>query len=918
MAKIALASPKKSKRITKRIAAGYLLKRRFTKAGVHPYSEIEWEVKPIKITGPNGSLIEIEGEFPVFWSSNAANIAGSKYFRGHGERREKSIRQMIDRVVKTIRSWGVEDGYFRTKPEAQIFEDELTHIVLHQKAAFNSPVWFNVGIKEKPQCSACFILDVEDNMESIMDWISTEAMIFRGGSGAGVNLSKLRSSREPLSVGGYASGPVGFMRGADAVAGMIKSGGATRRAAKMVLLDIEHPDIMEFIRCKAEEEKKVRALMAAGFNMQDINDPAWHSIQYQNANNSIRLSDEFLRAVEENRDWQTRFITTGTIADTYQARDLMREIAKAAWESADPGVHYKSTIDRWHTCPNTAAITACNPCSEYIHLPNSACNLASINLIKYLNEDGSFDTRSFIHTVDILILAQEIIVGRSSYPTEKIEKTAHDYRELGLGFANLGGLLMAKGLAYDSDEGRAWAGAITAVMCGEAYRMSALVAQKIGPYAGYKLNKEPQLDVIAAHRAKVGEIDAAKIDDRELFGEAQRVWNEALAFAKKYGVRNSQMTVIAPTGTIGLMMDCACTGVEPLFALLTFKQLVGGGNMKFAASTVPLGLRHLGYNEAEVEAILSYIEEHGMIEGAPHLKEEHLAVFDCAVAPAGGKRAIAWRGHVKMVGAAQPFISGAISKTFNMPEQTTVEEIMEAYLMGWEFGLKAFAVYRDGSKAAQPLSTKKKKNEGKAQLRFDTAPQRQKLPPVRSSETHKFSIAGHEGFLTYSMYDDGRLAEIFIRIAKQGSTLAGLLDVFAIATSIALQHGVPLKKLCHKFIYGRYEPMGFTDNPDIQIATSITDYIFRYLALRFLTEEELASFGMDIVNGKNGKGRIDVTIPKKTESNGNGREQPAVLASENYKVIYADTVCKLCGGMMIRTGSCMTCIKCGESSGGCS
>ena len=912
-----------------------LVRRYFSRPDKHPFDEVKWEKRDIKISGSRGTLVDAKGlEFPKFWSHNAASIAGAKYFRGSGEKRETSVRQMITRVVKTIAGWGEISGYFNTKNEAKIFEDELTHLLVYQKAAFNSPVWFNVGIKEKPQCSACFILAVDDNMESIMEWISTEAAIFKGGSGAGINLSSLRSSREPLSHGGYSSGPVSFMRGADAVAGMIKSGGATRRAAKMVLLDIDHPDVMEFIRCKAEEEKKVRAFLASGYNMQNLNEPAWASIQFQNANNSVRLSDEFLKAVEEGKDWQTRLIKTGAVADSYQARDLMREISQAAWECADPGVHYKTTIDKWHTAANTGPINGCNPCSEYMHLDNSACNLASINLIHFLNDDSTFKVRDFVSAVDIMILAQEIIVGHSSYPTPKIERTAHDFRELGLGFTNLGGLLMAKALAYDSEPARAWAGAITALMCGEAYRLSAEIASKMGAYNGYSVNKEPQLKVIGMHRDRVKEINAKNLDDKKLYQSAAQVWDEALARAKKYGVRNSQLTVIAPTGTIALMMDCACTGVEPLFAPLVYKQLVGGGYMKLAADTIPVALKKLNYSSKQIVEIMKWIEDKGVVEGAPGLKEEHLPIFDCAVKPANGTRAIHWQGHVKMVAAVQPFISGAISKTFNMSEETTAEEIQEAYMLGWKLGLKAFAVYRDGCKAAQPLSTKKSKSppaggETKAQLTLNIGPQQRKLPAIRSSETHKFTIAGHQGFLTYSIYGDGTLAEIFIRIAKQGSTLAGLLDTFAISVSMALQHGVPLKKLCHQFIHGRYEPMGFTENENIPVASSITDYIFKYLALRFLPSAELVEFGLDSAN------RIESHMPKLATAAEGGslivenlaNKEPVAVetkiggeitgAKKSTGVIYAGTVCKFCGGMMIRTGSCLTCRQCGEANGGC-
>ena len=913
------------KKETKLNSKAVLVKRYFTKPGRHPFDEVKWEKREIKISGPRGTLVDVKGlEFPKFWSQNAASIAGAKYFRGSGDKRETSVKQVIGRVVKTISAWGEKSGYFNNNGEAKIFEEELTHLLVYQKSAFNSPVWFNVGIRENPQCSACFILSVEDNMESIMDWIKTEAMIFKGGSGAGINLSKLRSTRETLTNGGFSSGPVSFMRGADSVAGMIKSGGATRRAAKMVLLNIDHPDVLEFIRCKAEEEKKVRAFLSAGYNMQSLNDPAWASIQYQNANNSVRLSDEFLKAVESDKEWHTRFIKNGEIADTYKARELMREISMASWECADPGVHYKTTIDKWHTCPNTGPINGCNPCSEYMHLDNSACNLSSINLIHFLNEDGTFKTKDFLHAVDIMILAQEILVGNSSYPTPLIEKNAHDYRQLGLGFTNLGGLLMSKALAYDSDSARAWAGSITALMSGEAYRLSSVIASRMGVYAGYEKNKEPQLNVIGMHREKVKEINSKFLDDKKLYSAASEVWNDAFSAAKKYGVRNSQVTVIAPTGTIALMMDCTCTGVEPLFAPVVYKQLVGGGYMKLVADTVPAALKKLGYTPKQSAVIMSWIEEKGMVEGAPELKEEHLAVFDCAVKSANGKRTISWQGHVKMVSAVQQFVSGAISKTFNMAEETTVEEITDAYMMGWKLGLKAFAVYRDGCKAAQPLSTKKeKKEDAKAQLTLNIGPKQRKLPPIRSSETHKFTIAGHQGFLTYSIYEDGNLAEIFIRIAKQGSTLAGLLDTFAIAVSLALQHGVPLKKMCHQFIHGRYEPMGFTENQSIPVASSITDYIFKFLALRFLPKDDLVEFGLDVSN------RIESHMPKLGAPVENGLVMETLVsnpvtaeaklagAEKKDNFSYSGVVCKLCGGMMIRTGTCLTCRQCGEANGGC-
>jgi ribonucleoside-diphosphate reductase alpha chain len=856
-------------------------------------------------------------EFPEAWSQNAVNITASKYFRGvmGTGKRERSVKQIITRVVKTIRGWGERFGYFARVEDAETFEAELTHLLVHQKAAFNSPVWFNVGIKESPQCSACFILSVEDDMRSILQWITNEGMIFKHGSGAGVNLSPLRSKRETLGTGGSASGPVSFMRGADAVAGMIKSGGATRRAAKMVVMNIDHPDVMDFIRCKAEEEKKIRALADAGFDMSNLNSDAWNSIQFQNANNSVRITDDFMHAVEKDGEWQTRFVKSGEPADTYKARHLLNEIAQAAWECGDPGVQFDTVINDWHTCANTGRINASNPCSEYMHLDNTACNLASINLMKFLREDGSFMTEDFRRTIDVLILAQEIIVGGSSYPTEKIGENAVNFRQLGLGYANLGTLLMTKSLPYDSEKARAWAGAISSLLSGEAYRYSAVIAGRIGAFAGYAVNREPMLRVMGKHRDASRQVNINIVDDASLGRASQDVWDDALRLGEKHGYRNSQVTVIAPTGTIGLMMDCDTTGVEPDFSLVKMKQLVGGGWMKIVNGGVPRALRALGYNENETADIIRAIGENGTIEGAPHIKEEHLPVFDCAVKPAKGERSISWRGHVKMVGAVQPFISGAISKTFNMPNEVTKEEISESYVMAWKLGIKAFAVYRDGSKATQPLNTsdnKKSTTEAVAPAASAASAEpapvtRRRLPTTRISETHKFSIGGHGGFLTYSTYDDGSLAEIFIRVAKQGSTLAGLLDSFAIAVSLALQYGVPLKALARKFIHSRFEPSGFTKNPDIQVATSIVDYIFRYLALRFLSENDLDEFGMKSA-AETPSAQVAHDLPE--------LQQPSAKMVNGFTA--AGTVCKNCGGMMFRTGTCMTCLACGTSSGGCS
>ncbi|MBI2056389.1 MAG: vitamin B12-dependent ribonucleotide reductase [Candidatus Sungbacteria bacterium] len=884
------------------------LKRMFTKEGAHPFDHVQWGVRKIMVRGTNGHKEERELEFPNFWSDNAANIAGSKYFRGRigTDERETSVRQMIGRVADTIRGWGVRFGYFGTEAEASIFADELTHILLHQKAAFNSPVWFNAGVEDPPQCSACFILSIGDNMESILQWIYNEGMIFKRGSGAGINLSPLRSTRETLSKGGHSSGPVSFMRGADAVAGMIASGGSTRRAAKMVVLNIDHPDIMQFIRCKAEEEKKVRAFIQGGYNMYDLNNPAWNSIQYQNANNSVRVTDEFMHAVENDEKFKTRFILSGEVGNEYRARDLMKAIGEAAWESGDPGIQYDTTINRWHTCPNTGRINASNPCSEYMHLDDSACNLASINLVKYLNKDGTFNVKEFVHTVDIMILAQEIIVGGSSYPTEKITKNAKDFRELGLGYANLGALLMTMGMPYDSDEARHSAAAITALMCGEAYRYSAEIARRMGPFDGYQVNKEPMLNVISMHRDQMLRVRETMVFDRAIYQAAEKAWGGAVSASKRYGVRNSQVTVLAPTGTIALMMDSATTGIEPEFALVKTKQLVGGGVMKFVNTEVPHALQRLGYSEEEVAAITNYLKKIGTIEGAPDLKEKHLAVFDCAVKPANGMRSIHWQGHVKMVAAAQQFISGAISKTFNMSYDVTPEEIVQAYVMGWKLGLKAFAVYRDGSKAAQPLTT----STGLAGKTEEKKAVRRRLPATRPSETHKFSIAGHEGYLTYSMYENSDLAEIFIRMSKQGSTLAGLLDAFAIAISIALQHGVPLKILIQKFAYGRFEPAGYTENPELQVVTSITDYIFRYLAMRFLDAEMLEEVGIQVPVKEVTAATTSTTVVIQ-------KNKEAVLVRQEKTVVYADSVCRMCGGMLIQTGTCKTCMQCGTSNGGC-
>jgi len=880
----------------------FKLKRIFSKKDVHPFDELNWVSREAQV----GNFEQKGVEFPDFWPDNSVNITASKYFRGKlgSANREKSLKQMITRVAKTIRDWGENFGYFKNSTQAQIFEDELTHLLVYQKAAFNSPVWFNVGVKEKPQCSACFILSAEDNMSSILDWIKNEGIIFKGGSGSGINLSRLRSKMEMLSGGGYASGPVSFMRGADSVAGMIKSGGTTRRAAKMVVLDIDHPDIMDFIRCKMEEEKKINAFIEAGYDMSDLNNEAWTSIQFQNANNSVRITDEFMQAVLEDGDWQTRFKTSGEVAKTYKARAILNEVAEAAWASGDPGVQFDTTINNWHTCPNSGRINASNPCSEYMHLDDSACNLASINLLKFLHKDNSFMVKEFKQAVDIFILAQEIIVGGSSYPTEKITKNTLDFRELGLGFANLGALIMAKGLAYDSEEARGLAASISSLMAGEAYRFSAEVAGQIGPFEGYKINAEPMLRIISKHRDASLTMKNDFLEDKNLFAESIKVWEEALELGKQNGFRNSQVTVIAPTGTIAFMMNCDTTGIEPDFSLIKMKRLVGGGWMKIVNQSVAAALIKLGYKDEEAKEIIDWVSEKGTAENAPHIKQEHLAVFDTAVKPAEGKRSISWQGHVKMVAAVQPFISGAISKTFNMSYEATKEEIEEAYVMAWKMGIKAFAVYRDGSKASQPLETAAGKNKKETKKAGEVI--RRYLPSTRKSETHKFAVAGHEGYLTYSAFEDGKLAEIFIRMSKQGSTLAGLLDAFAISVSIALQYGVPFKALADKFIHSRFEPAGYTENPQVLVATSIIDYIFKYLAFKLVGEDDLFDLGLVHTEKENGISSNGVSmekiVPDKKLVNGH---------------IFAGTVCRKCGGMMIQSGSCYSCLECGETTGGC-
>ncbi|MCW3033400.1 MAG: ribonucleoside-diphosphate reductase, adenosylcobalamin-dependent, partial [Solirubrobacterales bacterium] len=820
------------------------IRRLLSSPGTHPFESVEWELRDAHIGHGDHVAFEQSGvEFPKSWSQNATNIVAQKYFRGQlgSPAREHSVKQMISRVADTITSWGRAGGYFASEEDATAFDHELTHILLHQMAAFNSPVWFNVGFEEHPQCSACFILSVEDTMESILGWNTKEGNIFRGGSGSGINLSRIRGSMEPLAKGGTASGPVSFMRGADSWAGTIKSGGKTRRAAKMVVLDIDHPDIREFIWCKAKEEDKAAALRDAGFDM-SIDGDGFYSIQYQNANNSVRITDEFMKAVEDDGDWHLTARTTGEpVGEPIQARELMREISEAAWRCADPGVQYDTTINRWHTSPASGRINASNPCSEYMHVDDSACNLASLNLMKFRRPDGTLDVEAFEHTVDIVLLAQEIIVGPSSYPTDEIAANARAFRQLGLGYANLGAYLMSNGMPYDSDEGRAAAAAITALMTGRAYRRSAEVAGALGPYDRYAENREPHNAVMRMHRDSSYAIPDQVGVDSELLAAARRSWDEAVELGAKLGYRNAQATVLAPTGTISFLMDCDTTGVEPDFSLVKFKELVGGGQMTIVNRTVPLALATLGYSEPQVEQIEAHLAEHGTIVGAPGLEEAHMPVFDVAV----GERAISHMGHIKMMGAVQPFISGAISKTVNMPQESTVEDIADAYIQAWRQGIKALAIYRDGSKTAQALRTDAQEKApanvdeiveqavGKALA--EAGPRRKRMPRERQSITHKFSIGGHEGYITAGMYPDGSVGEIFLTdIGKEGSTLRGMMNSFATAISIALQYGVPLETLVQKFSYMRFEPEGITGNTEIPFAKSMPDYIMRWLASRFL------------------------------------------------------------------------------------
>jgi ribonucleoside-diphosphate reductase alpha chain len=905
------------------IRDGLTFKRFFTEEGVHPFDEIEWELRDAVI--PNfkdgGNAFEQRDvEFPITWSQNATNIVAQKYFRGPlgTPQRESSVRQLVGRVVDTITGWGRKDRYFASDHDSQVFAEELSHLLVTQKAAFNSPVWFNVGVPDTPQqCSACFILAVDDTMSSILNWYVEEGTIFKGGSGSGINLSKIRSSKEQLAGGGTASGPVSFMRGADASAGTIKSGGKTRRAAKMVILNVDHPDVHDFIWCKAVEERKARVLRDAGFDM-DLDGKDSHSTQYQNANNSVRVTDEFMKAYEQDQDWKLKAVLTGETIETVRARAMMREIAEAAWECADPGMQYDTTINEWHTCPATGRINASNPCSEYMHLDNSACNLASLNLMKFLDAEGNFDVKAFRMAVDVVFTAQEIIVGNSDYPTDAIGMNARSYRQLGLGYANLGALLMARGLPYDSDAGRAWAGAITALMTGQAYRTSARIAEVTGPFDGYPPNADPMLRVMRKHRAVADEIDGELVPEG-LLSAAKQSWDDAIAFGTKHGYRNSQATVLAPTGTIGLMMDCDTTGIEPELALVKTKKLVGGGTMQFVNQTVPRALERLGYGAAQVDDIVGYIAEHNSVSGAPHLKLEHYPVFDTAM----GAEPIHYMGHVRMMAAAQPFISGAISKTVNMPEHVTVEEVEQLFVESWTLGLKAVAIYRDNCKVAQPLSADKKKTATQAASADLPTPVRKRLPRSRPSRTVSFQVGDAEGYITAGEYPDDGIGEIFLKTSKQGSTLSGVMDAFAIAVSLGLQYGVPLEAFVSKFINMKFEPSGMTNDPDVRFATSLVDYVFRRLAIDYLPPDKREALGIRSIDERKATAAAEAaeklgttveSIVKSVEQE--GPPQLIDLGAKQEPTHAADApLCYSCGSKMQPAGSCYVCPSCGSTSG---
>ncbi|MFZ1458790.1 MAG: vitamin B12-dependent ribonucleotide reductase [Candidatus Saccharimonadales bacterium] len=918
--------------------------RYFTEAGTHSYDQLTWVKRDSSIVNPGTGKTVFEQkdvEFPEFWSQNAINIVAQKYFYGTPgtPSREKSLRQLIDRVANTITKSGYENGYFSSEEEADIFNAELKYILATQRAAFNSPVWFNIGTPDRrQQASACFILKVEDSLTSILNWYREEGMIFKGGSGAGLNISTLRGSAETLSTsGGRASGPVSFMRGADASAGTIASGGKTRRAAKMVILNIDHPDIEEFIWCKAIEERKAFALSAAGFDM-SLNGKDIHSIQYQNANNSVRVTDDFMRAVDLDDDWNLVGVKDKKVHKSLKARQLFREIAEAAWESADPGMQFDTTVNDWHTTPNAGRINGSNPCSEYMHLDNSACNLASLNLLKFLREDGTFDVEAYKHTVDIVFLAQEILVGYSEYPTDAIDRNTRKFRQLGMGYANLGATLMAKGLPYDSDEGRAFAGALTAIMTGEGYATSARIAKRVGPFEGYAKDKAGMNRVLRKHRDAVREIDASLVEE-ELLSAAASVWDAAVELGEKYGVRNAQATVLAPTGTIGFMMDCDTTGVEPDFSLTKFKTLVGGGSMIIVNQTIPRALKTLGYDKKQAQAIVEYIHEHGTVVGAPHLKDSDHDVFACAV----GEGAIHYMGHVKMMGAVQPFLSGAISKTVNMPETATVEDVEQLHMDAWKLGLKAVAIYRDGSKIGQPLSDKKTKDKKDAEPprvieRIVRSDERRELPRVRNSKTIQFKISDLKGYVTVGEFEDGTPGEIFITVAKMGSTLAGLMDAFGRSVSYGLQYGVPLKAYVRGMSNTNFAPFGATDDPEVKTATSIVDYMFRRLAIEYLSIDDRLELGLASLEDLEAEleqqqaSLLDQEVIKEASTDvidaglsdvvpGNLDKEETIettfrTARAELKIADATApLCSNCGNVTQRAGSCYVCTSCGSTTG---
>jgi ribonucleoside-diphosphate reductase alpha chain len=979
---------------TKKKASGLSFRRFFTKPTVSPYDEVEWDLRLAQITDAQGNIIfeQKNVEVPKDWSMTATNIVASKYLHGklNTPERETGVRQLVARVAETIRDWGMAQGYFRTPEDGATFHDELVHILVRQYAAFNSPVWFNVGCDRiepnsdgrnwhwnpqsqqvefgvtgysKPQCSACFINSVKDSLDSILTLAKTEGMLFKWGSGTGTNLSTLRGSTETLSGGGTASGPLSFMKGFDAFAGVIKSGGKTRRAAKMVILNVDHPDIIEFIECKQKEEAKAHALVAQGYDGSSPDSDAYSSIFFQNANNSVRVTDDFMYAVVRDTDFSTKTVTDGSVARTFKAKDLLKKISEATWHCGDPGMQYDTTVNRWHTSKNTARINASNPCSEYMFLDDSACNLASLNLLKFA-PNGTFDVEAYRHAVDVLITAQEILVDNAGYPTESIMRNSHDYRPLGLGYANLGALLMAAGLPYDSDAGRDYAACVTAIMCGEAYLQSSRIAEQCealapateptkknlsetnlganampgGACPGWYINREPFLDVIRMHRASVNGINKANVPT-PIYESSKQCWDEALAHGEKHGYRNSQVTVLAPTGTIGFMMDCDTTGIEPDLALIKYKKLVGGGMIKIVNNTVPTALFKLGYNHDQADAIVSYIDATGTIEGAPHIKDEHLAVFDCSFKPSKGTRSIAYMGHLRMMAAAQPFISGAISKTVNLPNNATIDDIVETYLQAWKLGIKAVAIYRDGCKQSQPLSAagSKTANSTKDDTRIAAAPQqeeenlnappravRHKLQEERASITHKFKVGDHEGYITVGLYPSGEPGELFITMAKEGSTVSGLMDSFALAVSIALQHGVPLKLFCEKFAHTRFEPSGWSGNPDIGYAKSIMDYIFRWLQMRFLTGQQQMLFEnlrlkpTGVSPQPSEVGDMNGTLAVRPTANDQRPTTGSIHAADALSSLIdlGDAPsCSFCGSIMTRNGSCYRCGSCGSTSG---